>query len=195
MLTQPTIKNVMSRVAINIIRSNLTASVSLLGTEVSVYNAIDTPSKLISEENKNFLYSDSYDLRELFIVTGFNFYTLGFNMTHLGYSEDGNETLLWEFDEFDRILPNAKVILNHLGSERIMVATRPKSFIDYNGMLGFRTWLLLPLSLDLTEVNDGEYFSDLIDKGNTEFDETYEEKNNKIFFPAIDKDNEMFGGS
>lgn len=74
MITQPTIKNIMSRVAINIIRNNITATQSLLGSEITIYNPIEETS-IYSNENKNYVYSDEYDIKELFIVTGFNFFS------------------------------------------------------------------------------------------------------------------------
>lgn len=193
MITQPTIKNIMSRVAINIIRSNITATQSLLGSEVSVFNPIEE-SSIYSNENRNYVYSDEYDIRELFIVTGFNFYLKGNNPIYSGYSNDGNEPILWEFDKFNRIKENAKIVINHVSSERHYVATSPDIFVDYNGLIGFIKWKLVPLSLDTTLLaSPVEKLSDKVDTPNNETTSDYDTMNDEIFFRIIDEDDEMYG--
>lgn len=193
MITQPTIKNIMSRVAINIIRNNITATQSLLGSEITIYNPIEETS-IYSNENKNYVYSDEYDIKELFIVTGFNFFLKGNNTKYSGYSNDGNETILWEFDNFNRIKENAKVIINHVTTERHYVATAPEYFVDYNGLVGFIKWRLIPLSID--QINTSipiEKSDDKIDTHNDESTNDYDKMNDEIFFKMIDNDDEMYG--
>lgn len=193
MITQPTIKNIMSRVAINIIRSNITATQSLLGSEVSIFNPQEE-SSIYSNENKNFVYKDEHDLRELFIVTGFNFYLKGNNPKYSGYSNDGNETILWEFDNFNRIKENAKVVVNHVSAERHYVATNPDIFVDYNGLVGFIKWRLIPLSLDMINSSTPiEKLSDSTDTSNSEAVNNYDTMNDEILFKMIDEDDEMYG--